>query len=203
MTPIVKPHLPAAPWIARFIEGVKPGGRILDVACGSGRHLALGLTLGYRMVGVDRDIGPAKGTVWPHSDLELVEADLEDGSPFPFPPRAFDGVIVKNYLWRPILADIVASVGDDGVLIYETFGVGHERLGKPTQPDFLLRPGELLEAVRSRLTVIAYEMVTLPDPPRIMQRICAVGPRHTLWLRNPPAPIGPPGASTPIPRDAS
>jgi hypothetical protein len=119
-------------------------------------------------------------------DVELVQADLERGSPFPFAGRCFDGVIVTNYLWRALLPDIVAAVGDRGVLIYETFGAGNERYGKPSNPEFLLRPGELLEAVRGRLVAVAYEHLTI-DAPRlaIVQRIAAVGVQHA-WLRDPP-----------------
>src|SRR5690606_27460905 len=113
-----------------------------------------------------------------------VVADLEDGRPFPFRGRTFAGVIVTRYLWRPILPDIVACVACDGLLIYETFAVGNERFGRPTNPDFLLKPGELVEIVRGSLVPVAFEHVTVVDPQRIMQRIAAVGPGHP-WLDDP------------------
>ena len=94
-------------------------------------------------------------------------------------------MIVTKYLWRPILPDIVGCVARDGLLIYETFAVGNERYGRPSNPDFLLRPGELIDAVRGRLVPIAFEHVTLSNPQRIVQRIAAVGPNHP-WLRDPP-----------------
>jgi SAM-dependent methyltransferase len=169
-----------SPWVARFIEGVRSGGRVLDVACGGGRHLALGLARGLHMVGIDRDISTARDLVGAQGTgtVELISADLEDGSPPPFRGQIFDGVVVTNYLWRPILGDIVAAVSEAGVLIYETFSQGNERLGRPSNPDFLLRPGELLGAVGPRLRTIAFEHVRLTGPERIVQRICAVGPRH-------------------------
>ncbi|MGE0700970.1 MAG: hypothetical protein AB7O57_17870, partial [Hyphomicrobiaceae bacterium] len=113
--------------------------------------------------------------------LELIEADLEDGGPAPFAGRRFDGVIVTNYLWRPLLGSIVEAVADDGLLVYETFALGNERLGRPSRPDFLLRQGELVEAIRGRLLPIAFEHVRLETPARVVQRICAAGPAHR-WL---------------------
>lgn len=117
--------------------------------------------------------------------VELIEADLEGGSPWPLLGRVFDAVIVTNYLHRPLLPDIVAAVAPRGILIYETFAAGQGRFGKPSNPDFLLRPGELLDAVRDKLIPFAYEQVML-DGPRIVQRIAAVGPGHP-WLKTPPA----------------
>ena len=104
----------------------------------------------------------------------MIEADLEDGRPFPFREEAFAGVVVTNYLHRPILADIIAAVAPEGLLIYETFARGNEAFGKPSNPDFLLAPGELLEAVRGRLRVLAYEDLIVDDPkPAAVQRIAA------------------------------
>ena len=117
--------------------------------------------------------------------VELIEADLEGGSPWPLLGRVFDAVIVTNYLHRPLLPDIVAAVAPRGILIYETFAAGQGRFGRPSNPDFLLRPGELLDAVRDKLIPFAYEQVML-DGPRIVQRIAAVGPGHP-WLKAPPA----------------
>ena len=161
-------------WVIRFYPLIKPSGRVLDVACGSGRHFGLGRASGRRLVGVDRDIAQASSFA-PSPDLHLIEADLEDGRPFPFRGETFDGVIVTNYLWRPILPAIVASVAPDGVLIYETFGLGQERFGRPSNPDFLLRPGELIDAVAGKLEIVAYEHRQLEHPARIVQRIAAIG----------------------------
>ncbi len=172
----------ASPWVRRFIGGARQGGTALDVACGRGRHLSLCLELGLRATGVDRDlagVADLKG----EPSIELVEADLEQGGPAPFRGRQFDVVIVTNYLWRPLLGTIVDAVAVDGLLIYETFAQGHERWGRPTNPDFLLQPGELLEAVRPRLMPIAYEHVHLDVPARVVARICAVGRSHA-WLAN-------------------
>jgi len=178
---------PPSPWVERFFGGIAAGGRVLDVACGAGRHLAYGLQLGRSMVGVDRDVTAAR-TLSGRGSLELIETDLEDGRPFPFGSGTFDGVIVTNYLWRPILPDIVRCVGPAGLLVYETFGAGNERFGRPTNPAFLLQPGELLAAVMPHLRVIAFEHVRLAHPDRIVQRIAAVGTDHR-W----------PGADTPGP----
>ncbi len=177
----------ASAWVVRFLHGIPPGGEVLDVACGSGRHLRLALSQGYTVVGIDRDltgVADLKG----RPGVELIQADLETGNPFPLRGRTFAGVIVTNYLWRPILPDIVACVAPDGVLIYETFALGQEKLGRPANPDFLLNPGELVDAVRGRLVPIAYEHATLREPGRIVQRIAAVGQKHP-WLKEPPGQL--------------
>lgn len=175
----------ASLWVERYIGGIRSGGRVLDVACGSGRHIALSRSLGYDTVGIDRDLGAARAAFGADAGVRLVQRDLEDGSPFPFEPGSFDGVVVTNYLWRPILADIVAAVAPGGLLLYETFRVGNERFGKPSRPDFLLRPGELLAAVAGSLHVVAYEEVTFTDRPRVVQRVCAIGRDHP-WVSEPP-----------------
>jgi SAM-dependent methyltransferase len=177
-------HRTPSAWVARFLPGVRTGGRILDVACGSGRHLRLALERGYRVVGVDRDLDAVED-LRGRNGVELARTNLENGQAFPFAGELFDGVIVTNYLWRPILPDIVAAVPPDGLLIYETFALGNEIFGRPSNPDYLLRPGELIEAVRPRLVTVAYEHVTLSDPPRRVQRIAAAGPEHR-WLIDAP-----------------
>ncbi|MBU1209819.1 MAG: class I SAM-dependent methyltransferase [Alphaproteobacteria bacterium] len=179
---------PPSPWVIRFLAAVRPGGRILDVACGSGRHTLAAASLGFAVTGIDRDISMARQQAEACGGLpavDLVEADLESGAPWPFAPASFDAVVVANYLWRPILPDIVATLATSGVLIYETFAIGNERFGRPSNPDFLLRPGELLEAVAGRLVPIAYEHLRLQGPDRIVQRLCALGPDHE-GLRTPP-----------------
>lgn len=188
----------ASQWVQRFIGGVPKGGEVLDVACGGGRHIGLCRANGRRVTGIDRDIGATKAVHGGDAGVTLLQRDLEDGGPLPFPPGSFDGVIVTNYLWRPILTDIVEAVSPGGLLLYETFRVGHERYGKPSRPDFLLRPGELLAAVSGTLHVVAYEEATIADPPRVVQRICAVGRDHP-WVGQPPdaRKIGPPNKGRP------
>jgi SAM-dependent methyltransferase len=160
-------------WVARFASLVPPGGPVLDVACGAGRHTRFFLARGHPVTAVDRDtsgLADLRG----EPGVEIVECDLEAGGPFPFRDRAFDAVVATNYLHRPILPDMVAAVAAGGVLLYETFARGHERRGRPQRPEFLLEPGELLEAVRGSLRVVAYEDVIVDEPPRAVQRIAAV-----------------------------
>ncbi len=161
-------------WVARFADLVPAGGRVLDVACGAGRHARSFLQQGHPVTVVDRDTSGV-ADLGEHPNVEILEFDLEAGKPWPFAGRVFEGVVVTNYLWRPILADIVASVAPGGVLLYETFARGNEQFGHPRNPDFLLRPGELLDAVRGELRVVAYEdrIVEEPDP-KAVQRIAAV-----------------------------
>jgi SAM-dependent methyltransferase len=164
----------ASLWVARFADLVPPGGRVLDVAAGGGRHTRLFLERGHPATVVDRDTsGVADLSEDPN--VEIVESDLEAGEPWPFAGRVFEGVVVTNYLWRPILADLVGSVAPGGVLLYETFARGNEQFGHPRNPDFLLKPGELLDAVRGELRVAAYEDLIVEDPaPRAVQRIAAI-----------------------------
>lgn len=166
------PDVPS-PWIVRFAPMVPVGGRVLDLACGGGRHARLFLGRGCHVVALDRDlsgIADLRG----HPRLEAVEADLEDGRPFPLASRRFDAVVVANYLYRPILDHLVEATAPGGILLYETFARGNERFGRPRRPDFLLRAGELLELVRGRLRVLAYEDLEVSEPrPAAIQRICA------------------------------
>ncbi|MBM3645654.1 MAG: class I SAM-dependent methyltransferase [Alphaproteobacteria bacterium] len=165
--------MPPSPWIATWAGLVPAGGAVLDVAAGAGRHATFFAARGHPVTAVDRDIGRLP----PNSDLEIVRADLEDGSPWPLPGRRFAGVIVTNYLHRPLIPTILESLQPGGVLLYETFMVGHERFGRPTNPDFLLRDGELLELARDRLSVVAYEARLVSEPALAMvQRIAARKP---------------------------
>jgi len=168
-------HQPEASlWVARFADLVPAGGRVLDVACGAGRHARSFLQQGHPVTVVDRDTSGVSD-LGEHPNVEILEFDLEAGKPWPFAGRVFDGVVVTNYLWRPILADIVASVAPGGVLLYETFARGNEQFGHPRNPDFLLKPGELLDAVRGELRVAAYEDLIVEEPaPKAVQRIAAV-----------------------------
>ena len=142
----------ASAWVQRFTPLIEPGGSVLDVACGSGRHLAWLQQQGFRPTGVDRE--EAALLPW-RSRVEVLVADLE-GAPWPLPGRRFDGVVVTHYLWRPLWPWLRAALADGGVLIYETFAHGQQTIGKPSRPDFLLQPGELLQAFAG-LRVVAFE----------------------------------------------
>ena len=161
-----------SPWIVRWAHLIAPGSSVLDVACGWGRHVRWLAAQGHRVTGVDRN---AEALAPLHELGEIIEADIEDG-PWPLADRRFDAVIVTNYLWRPLLPTLVASVADGGLLLYETFAQGQQRFGKPTQAAFLLQPGELLAAVAG-LRVVAYEDGVLSAPTRRVQRIAAVRAR--------------------------
>lgn len=160
-------------WVARF-AGLIPPGDILDVAAGGGRHTRYFLACGHPVVAVDRDTSKLADLAG-NERVKIVTADLESGAPWPLGERRFAGVIVTNYLHRPLMPAIIAAVGRRGALIYETFAAGNERFGKPSNPAFLLQPGELLEAVRGHLRVIAYEDIEIATPrPAMVQRIAAV-----------------------------
>ncbi|HTO81254.1 MAG TPA: SAM-dependent methyltransferase [Methylomirabilota bacterium] len=165
-------HPPSA-WVRRFLGYIPAAGTVLDVAAGGGRHTRLCLEQGHPVTALDRDVAGLADLAG-KPDLEVIKADLESGGPWPLGGRRFAGVIVANYLHRPLLPAIVAAVSPDGCLVYETFAVGNERFGRPSNPDFLLRPGELLDAVRGRLCVLAYENLEVTDPrPAVIQRIAA------------------------------
>lgn len=167
-SPVVRP----SDWVVRWCARMPAGGDVLDVACGSGRHSLLLAGQGYRVFAVDRDAA-AIASMHGRPNVTVLQADIEAGA-WPFDGREFAGIVVTNYLHRPLLPLLVDSIALGGVLIYETFAAGNERFGRPSNPAFLLRPGELLETVRGRMRVIAYEdlQVDLPKPARV-QRICA------------------------------
>lgn len=169
----VEPDEPSS-WVVRFAPLVPPRGTVLDVACGRGRHVRLFLHMGRHVVAIDRDVSGIADLVG-NSQLEVLQVDLERDEHFLFHGRRFEGVVVTNYLYRPLLPALGEAVAPGGVLIYETFARGNERFGSPSNPAFLLEPGELLEAVRGRLDVIAYEEAEVKEPrPAIVQRICAI-----------------------------
>lgn len=148
---------------------------MLDVACGYGRNLRHLVSLGFAVVGVDRD-EQALAALRGLERAEVRVADIESG-PWPFPPAEFDGVVVTNYLHRPIFPHLVRALRPGGVLIYETFAAGNERYGRPSNPDFLLEPGELLRSVEP-LSVIAFEQGLVSSPKQaLVQRVCAVRAR--------------------------
>ena len=146
-----------------------PGGTLLDVACGSGRHLRWLAAQGFVVTGIDRD---AAALAPLDAVGRSVVADIENAA-WPLAGERFDAVVVTNYLWRPLWPALLASLNEGGVLSVETFAIGNEAFGKPSNPDFLLRPGELLDACRG-LHVVAYEDGLLDAPPRRVQRIAAV-----------------------------
>jgi SAM-dependent methyltransferase len=171
-------HGPSEPsaWVQRFADRIPARGPVLDLAAGGGRHTRFLLSRGHAVLAIDRDV-TGLADLQRDPAVTILASDLEDGRPWPLPDRRFAGVVVTNYLHRPLLPAIVAAVAPGGCLIYETFAVGNERFGKPSNPDFLLRPGELLDAVRGRLTVVAYENLEVSEPrPAVVQRIAAVSP---------------------------
>lgn len=162
--------LDASPWIARFAPLIPPGGEVLDLACGAGRHTRLLVRSGFRVEAVDQNAELLAGLSG-EAGVTTREANLE-GGPWPYYGRAFDGIVVTNYLWRPLFPHLFNSLGQGGVLIYETFMAGNERFGKPSNPEYLLRPGELLDLLHKRFTVIAFEQGEVEKPwPAMVQRI--------------------------------
>jgi len=181
MAQSVATSLAPSSWVRRFAPLIPSGGLVLDLACGSGRHARYLAELGYRVEGVDRDakalaaLAGVHGITTRHADLEL--------EPWPFGAADFDGIVVTNYLYRPRFAMLLDALKPGGVLIYETFMVGNETLGKPSNPDFLLHDSELLDRIRSRLYVVAFEQGRVDHPkPAFVQRICAVA---DTWSRLP------------------
>lgn len=163
-----------AEWVLRWAPLIRAGSRVLDVASGRGRHARLFAARGCQVLAVDRDAG-ALAALRDIPGVTVREADLEAAS-WPFTGAAFDAVVVTNYLHRPTLPDLIATLAPGGVLIYETFMIGNERFGKPSNPAFLLAPQELLDVVRGRLEVVAFEQGQVARPkPAVVQRLCAIG----------------------------
>ncbi len=162
-------------WFRKFRPLVAEGGSVLDVAAGGGRHTKLFAEAGHRVTAVDKNTEALSSLAESH-DAEIIEADLEDGSPWPLAGRTFDAVVVCNYLYRPLFDNLIGSLTPGGVLIYETFALGNEVYAKPRNPDHLLKSGELLELVRDRLQVVAYRhgIVENGECPGVKQMICAV-----------------------------
>lgn len=171
-----------SPWVCRWTPLIRPAGQVLDLACGGGRHMQWLASQGHLVLGVDRS---AEALALATAFGPTLQADIENG-PWPLNGQRFDAVVVTNYLWRPLWPHILASVAPGGVLIYETFALGHETVGRPSRPDFLLTPGELLQvAGQGGLRVVGYEDGFLDSPPRFVQRLAAVredaGPSPARW----------------------
>jgi len=166
---------PASAWIRRWSHLLTPACSVLDVACGSGRHLHWFAARGHAVTGLDLDVRAAAQS---GIAAELICADLEQ-APWPLAGsaeiRQFGAVIVTNYLWRPLFTHLLHSLQPGGVLLYETFAEGHAAYGRPTRPDFLLQPGELLRMC-AELHVVAYESGLDSAPERVIQRIAAIRP---------------------------
>ncbi|MEJ2175960.1 MAG: class I SAM-dependent methyltransferase, partial [bacterium] len=163
-----------SPWILRWAQLIAPGGVVLDLACGNGRHARVLAARGHMVLAIDRD-REALATLAGTPGIEPIYADLENGSPWPLGEQRFAGIVVANYLHRPLFPALAAALADRGVLIYETLAVGNERYGRPSNPKFLLQPAELLDAFRPLLGVVAFEQGRVRQPkPAVIQRLCAI-----------------------------
>jgi len=164
-----------SPWVCRFAPLIRRGGRVLDVACGGGRHARFLLGRGHAVTMLDRDVAPVMDLAG-DPGAEVIEADLETGDPLPLEGRRFAAIVVVNYLYRSLVPVLLDHLDEGGVLIYETFARGNERFNRPRNPDHLLKSGELLEMVRGRLRVVAYEHGIVDEGALtcVKQRICAV-----------------------------
>lgn len=162
--------MPPSDWLTRFAHLIEPGQQLLDLACGRGRHVRWLAARGVRVTAVDRDAAAIDAL---RPCAEVIVTDLESG-PWPLADRRFDAVLVTNYLWRARWAELIGAVTAGGLLIYETFGAEQGRVGKPSRPDFLLQPGELLARLPApEWRIIAYEDGWLEAPRRHVQRVAA------------------------------
>lgn len=172
-TPPHDADLQASAWVRRFAPLIRSGAAVLDLACGRGRHARWLAARAWQVMAVDRD-REALSRLAGLAGVETLCADLEGGE-WPLAGREFDGIVVTNYLFRPRFAALLACLKPGGVLIYETFMLGNERFGRPANPEFLLRPGELLERLGGAFAVVAFEQGVVRAPREAaIQRICAV-----------------------------
>lgn len=178
-------ELEPSAWVRRFAPLVAQGARVLDVAAGRGRHARFFAARNTQVTAVDRD-AEALAALRGVSGVTIRVADLEDNA-WPFAGDSFDAIVVVNYLHRPLWSALLPAIAPDGVLIYETFAVGNERFGRPSNPAFLLRAGELLALVREQLVIVAFEQGEVAGNRRtVVQRIAAVG-RARPWPPRLPA----------------
>tara|TARA_Y100001970_G_C14259923_1_gene879517 strand:+ start:15129 stop:15680 length:552 start_codon:yes stop_codon:yes gene_type:complete len=165
-------HDQPSEWVMRFSNYITPKSKVLDVACGSGRHSSLMLSLGHRVTSIDIDVS---GLFYlkRQSNLRIIETDLEN-KPWPLGKEKFQAIIVTNYLYRPLIPQLVNSLSTNGLLIYETFAKGNEVFGRPRNPKYLLDRGELISFFSDKLNIIAYEDLEVISPRKsVKQRICA------------------------------
>jgi SAM-dependent methyltransferase len=174
--------------VRRFAPLVRERGRVLDLACGRGRHATLLSELGHFVVALDRD--RAALAALRDTGVAALCADVERHG-WPFAPGVFDGIVVTNYLHRPLFPALIAALAPSGVLIYETFAIGNERYGRPSNPAFLLRPGEL-SAQFNALHIVAFEQGRIDMPgPAVVQRMCAVQTSDSGGKTAPSTPFEP------------
>jgi SAM-dependent methyltransferase len=170
-----------SPWVRRFAHLVERGGAVLDLAAGAGRHARFFAGRGHPVVAVDRVLDGMADLVG--GPIERIQADLEDGSPWPLGDRQFAGIVVTNYLHRPLLPRLAEALAPGGVLIYETFAVGQAQFGRPASENYLLRPNELVRAFADALTIVGFEHGIDHAPgPKAVQRLAAVKGRDLVPL---------------------
>ena len=166
-------QLNASPWVRRFASHIPKEGLVLDLACGAGRHATFLADMGYSVFAIDQDIALIKQNKSPLITSKAFNLELEE---WPLEDHEFSGIVVTNYLYRPHWDRLAPMLANGGVLIYETFALGNAQFGKPSNPNFLLKTGELLAlAARHGLKVIAYEDIYIDEPkPAMVQRLCAL-----------------------------
>jgi SAM-dependent methyltransferase len=161
-----------SPWVVKHLPLIRKGGQVLDLACGSGRHAIWIAQQGYQVDAVDRDAQAVSSMVG-IDNINVVILDLEAREWLRADQR-YDGIVVSRYLYRPLLPILSEILNPGGVLIYETFMVGNERYGKPSNPDFLLLFDELLTVYSPLLSINSFEQGQEWKPkPAVMQRMCA------------------------------
>ena len=164
-----------SPWVRRHAGRITPASDVLDLACGKGRHARYLAECGHRVTAIDSDLS-AVSDLAGDDRFELVAHDLEH-SPWPFTGRQFDGIVVANYRYPPLYSHLVSALAPGGILIYDTFAEGNERFGRPRNPAFLLKPGELLTAFAADLHIVAYDHGRVETPvPAMRQRLCGLRP---------------------------